>query len=110
MATESKHHSSSEFGKTGSSSISGLDAPMIGAAASIAVDAIVERESGVTPPPPPVSLRALIVGLVVVFLLGVVVLGVVAWLMPRVLPPDLRFEGVPAAVDQAPPAEPATGK
>jgi hypothetical protein len=74
-----KQHSSDEFGRTGSSSISGLDAPMIGASSSITVDGIVERESGVTPPPPPVSGKTLVIVLAVcaLVMLAVVVVFLV---------------------------------
>ena len=44
-------HSSGEFGQMPSQAIKGLDPPMIGAAASITLDGIVERESGATPSP-----------------------------------------------------------
>jgi len=66
-------HNADEFGKSGASaSIIGLHAPIIGAASSILVDGITERESGVTPPPPPLSMRAIVVGLIVMFLVGAV--------------------------------------
>ena len=71
MSKASRPHSSDEFGKSGSSSLSGLDAPMIGASSSILIDAIAERESGVTPPPPAISVRAVVVALILLFLVGV---------------------------------------
>jgi hypothetical protein len=52
-----------------------MDAPMIGAPSLITIDGISERESGVTPPPPPVSVQELVVALVVVFLIGVALLA-----------------------------------
>lgn len=61
-----------EFGKSGSgSATAGMDGPTMGAAATILVDGIVERESGRTPGPPPVRLKTVIIGLVAMFLLGV---------------------------------------
>ena len=67
------------FGRSdGSKALLGWDAPTIGAAAMITVDGIAERESGKTPPPPPVSLRAIVIALVVMFLLG---LGIVFTLL-----------------------------
>ena len=42
---------------------------------SITSDARTERESGITPPPPPFSMKTLIIGLVVLFLIGVTVLS-----------------------------------
>lgn len=72
MARPSRTHHADEFGKSGASaSVIGANAPTIGAASMIAVDGIAERESGVTPPPPPISVRAIVIGLVVMFLLGV---------------------------------------
>jgi hypothetical protein len=74
MAKRSHQHAGDEFGKSSGSGspYAGLDGPMIGAAASIIVDGIAERESGVTPPPPPVSVKALVIFLVVMFLVGIV--------------------------------------
>jgi hypothetical protein len=66
----SRGHGASEFGRSTASSIAGLDPPMIGASASIMIDGMVERESGATPPPPVVSVNAMIVGLIVMFLVG----------------------------------------
>lgn len=67
-----RSHSANEFGKAGTGgSLVGFDAPLIGAAASILVDAAVEREAGITSPPPPFSIRTAIIGLVVMFLAGV---------------------------------------
>lgn len=77
MSKESRRHTGAEFGKTTGDSIRGLDAPMIGAASSIAVDAITERESGITPPPPPISVKALAIVFSVMFLVGIAVL----WLL-----------------------------
>ena len=38
------------------------------------LDGITERESGVTPSPPPISVKALVIGLGVLFLVGVVIM------------------------------------
>jgi hypothetical protein len=88
MAKRSREHTSEEFGKPGSG-IAGLDAPMIGAAASIFTDAEVERESGVTPGPPGITVKALGIALVVMFVTGVAGLSLAAYLgvIPLVWPP-----------------------
>lgn len=54
------------------SQMAGMDGPMIGAASAIVVDAISERESGATPPPPPVSVGALAIFFVGMFLVGLI--------------------------------------
>jgi hypothetical protein len=87
MPKPSRLHHADEFGKAGSSSVSGLDAPIIGAGASIMVDGLVERESGATPPPPPLTIRAIVIGLVVMFLIGLTILLVMLFLQPQD-PPD----------------------
>jgi hypothetical protein len=71
MAKRSRQHTSDEFGKQGSG-LAGTDAPMIGAAGAIFSDALTERESGVTPPPPPISVRTFVLIFVVMFVIGVV--------------------------------------
>jgi len=66
-----RSHNADEFGKSGvSASVIGLNAPIIGAASSILADGITERESGETPPPPPLSMRTIVVGLIGMFLVG----------------------------------------
>ncbi|MDO8963614.1 MAG: hypothetical protein Q7W30_03885 [Coriobacteriia bacterium] len=87
MGKPSREHHSDEFGQLPSSGIKGLDAPMIGAAVNITLDGIVERESGVTPSPPTVSVNALVIALVVMFLLGAAIAVYVLWFAP---PPDYR--------------------
>jgi len=84
MSKKSRHHTSDEFGKSSGSGspFAGMDGPMIGAAASILVDGIAERESGITPPPPPISVRTFIIIFAVMFVIGVV--GLIVWL--RVAP------------------------
>lgn len=73
MSRRSHGHDSNEFGKPSSSSLTGLDAPLIGAPSSIIVDGINERESGVTPPPPAITIKTLVATLVIMFMLGVAV-------------------------------------
>ena len=72
----SRMHHADEFGRVASNKLTGADAPSIGAASMIAVDGIVENESGVTPPPPPISVKAIAIGLVVMFLVGLILLSV----------------------------------
>ena len=76
VSRKRREHSASEFGRepTSGSSMAGLDGPMIGAASSIMVDALVEQESGKTPPPPPVSVRALAIAIGAMFLFGLLLL------------------------------------
>jgi len=72
-AKPSQLHHGDEFGKAGASTaLRGQDVPLIGEAASIAIDAQVERESGVTPPPPPFSIKTAIIVLVTVFVLALI--------------------------------------
>jgi hypothetical protein len=83
----SRQHSSEEFGKTSGSGspFAGLDAPMIGAPASILVDGIAEQESGKTPTPPPFSVRTAVIVLVVILVVGLIGAALVIRFMP---PPD----------------------
>ena len=76
MPKASRLHHSDEFGKIASNKLTGVDAPLIGAASMITVDGMVERESGVTPAPPLISVRAVVIGLVVMFILGAVLMAV----------------------------------
>lgn len=82
MPKESRMHHADEFGKSGSSSISGLDAPMIGASTSILVDGLVERESGATPSPWSVSVKGIVIALIVMFVFGLAVLALALKLNP----------------------------
>jgi hypothetical protein len=83
MPKASRQHHGDEFGQAGSgSSTAGLNGPIIGAGAAITVDGIVERESGATPPPPPISIKALVIGFVVMFVIGVVILYLVMQYVP----------------------------
>ncbi len=84
-ARPSREHNSDEFGQMPSQAIKGLDPPMIGAATSITLDGIVERESGATPLPPVVSVRAIIIVLVVMVIVGLAILAIV----PVVSPPPV---------------------
>lgn len=71
-----RQHSADEFSRTtGSTSITGLDAPTIGAAGMILVDGITEDELGATPPPPPISVRQIAVAVGVLFVIGVLLLS-----------------------------------
>jgi hypothetical protein len=92
MVKRSREHSSDEFGKQGSG-LAGLDAPMIGAAGAIFSDALTERESGVTPSPPAVSVRALAIALVAMFVIGVIGLSLTfaARRHRSDAPPEYRF-------------------
>jgi hypothetical protein len=85
MTKPSHEHHSDEFGQMPSQAIKGLDAPMIGAPTSIILDGIVERESGVTPSPPVVSVAAIVVVLVVMMIVGLAILIIV----PIVSPPPV---------------------
>jgi len=72
MSKASRMHRGDEFGKFGAgNATAGMGGPMIGAGAAITVDGIVERESGVTPPPPPISVKALAVIFSVMFVFGI---------------------------------------
>jgi hypothetical protein len=84
-ARPSSEHNSDEFGQMPSQAIKGLDPPMIGAASSITLDGIVERESGATPSPPVVSVRAIVIALVVMATVGLAILAIV----PVVSPPPV---------------------
>ena len=90
MPEEPRTHHADEFGKVGSSSVRGLDAPMIGAPASILVDGLVERESGVTPSPWSVSVKGIVIALVVMFVLGLAVLAIALQSHPATLPPQTQ--------------------
>jgi hypothetical protein len=83
MTKPSQEHQSHEFGRPPSTGIKGLDAPMIGAPSSIMLDGIVEQESGVTPPPPAVSVKAVVIVLVAMFLFGLIMLVFVLPSLPQ---------------------------
>jgi hypothetical protein len=72
-------HHGDEFGQPTGSSVIGADAPIIGAAYSITLDAQLEREAGKTPLPPPISIKAMGIGLLVAFLIG---LAGLVWFIP----------------------------
>lgn len=79
MRKPSKRHTSNDFGKspTSGGAMSGMDGPMIGASSSIMVDALAESESGATPSPPPVSVKALAIAFIAMFLIGATGLAVI---------------------------------
>lgn len=84
MSKVSRTSRSERVGKPGSGSATvGLDGPALGTPAMITLDGIVERESGKTPGPPPVSLRAVVIGLVVMFIVGVIGSAALSWLGPQ---------------------------
>lgn len=70
MKRGSRGQDSDSFGKPMSGSLTGLNAPMIGAPSAIVVDGIVERETGTTPAPPGVTLRTAAVVFGVMLVLG----------------------------------------
>lgn len=84
MTRHVREHDSDSFGKPMSGSLTGLNPPMIGAPSAIIVDGIVERESGSSPPPPSIKLRAVALVVGVMFVLGLLV--AVALLRPHPLP------------------------
>ena len=87
MKRESRGHDSDVFGRPTSGSLTGLDAPLIGAPSAIILDGIVERESGATPPPPAITLKMVAVALGVMLLLGLAAqVGYGALYGPRPLP------------------------
>jgi hypothetical protein len=85
----SRLHHSDEFGKSapeaesGSRAATGFGRRSLGAPAAIAAAGRAENDSGVTPPPPSVPLRVLLVGLVVMFMVGIAVMVVLMRFGPR---------------------------
>ena len=78
-------HTADEFGRSpAAGGMVGFDPPMIGAASVIALDGVVERESGATPPPPPFTMKSAAIALGVMFALGGVVLVLARCLDPGV--------------------------
>ena len=75
MSKGSREHHGDEFGKPTSGAIVGLNAPIIGAAPSITLDGLVERESGITPSPWSISVKGIVIFLVAMFLFGLVLAG-----------------------------------
>lgn len=69
MVSGRESHGSTELGRE-PSAIIGIDAPNIGSPANVTLAGIVERESGVTPAPPPVSVRAVVIALVAMLVIG----------------------------------------
>lgn len=93
MPRPSRLHHSDEFGKPASGVVAGSSAKSafgrrsVGAASAILVDGLVENESGVTPPPPPISIRTLIIGLGVMFAIGIAVMIVLTVWGPHFFTP-----------------------
>jgi hypothetical protein len=92
MPKASRTHHSDEFGKpasgvvSGSSAMSAFGRRSVGTASAITLDGITERESGVTPPPPPISVKALVIGLAVMLLAGIVIMIVLMQYGPDFTP------------------------
>jgi hypothetical protein len=78
---DSREHSADEFGRVGSACIRGVEAPTIAAPTLIMIDGIVERESGATPPPPAISVKAIAIVLGIMLVSGVALL---IWVEPYV--------------------------
>jgi len=75
-ARRRREHTSDEFGQPTLGAIRGLDAPRYGAPTNVIIDGIVERESGVTPTPPPFSGTTAIIILVAMMVVGALILAV----------------------------------
>ena len=71
---EHKRHSADDFGQSPVGSMRGLDPPMVGASSTIMLDGLVEEESGKTPPPPTISVRAVVIAVVGMLVLGLLLL------------------------------------
>lgn len=77
MSKESRQHHADEFGKPASGVTSAgkvrslVDRRFFGDPSKVVLEGIDDNESGKTPPPPPFSMRALVIGLAVAFALGV---------------------------------------
>lgn len=84
MKRGSQEYESDSFGRPMSGSLRGLNPPMIGAPSAIIVDGIVERETGTTPAPPAITLRAVAVVVGIMFVLGLLVFAL--FLGPKQLP------------------------
>jgi hypothetical protein len=91
MPKPSHMHHSDEFGKpledtrTGWASRAFFGRRTLAAPGSIERDAAAERESGETPKPPPFSMRALIIGLVIAFAAGAGLLLLLMQYGPRIV-------------------------
>lgn len=57
--------------------------PEMAAPTMIIIDGIVERESGITPPPPPISVKAIAITLGIMLLIG---FGILAYLSTQPKP------------------------
>ena len=92
MPKPSRTHHSDEFGKpasgvvSGSSAMSAFGRRSVGAPSAITLDGITERESGVTPSPPPISVKAIVIGLSVMLLVGIVIMIVLMQFGPDFTP------------------------
>ncbi len=68
-ASPDRQHHADEFGQSPSAPV-GCGAPTIGSPAVITLAGIVEQESGRTPGPPVISMRAVVIALVLMLILG----------------------------------------
>jgi hypothetical protein len=88
----SRMHHSDEFGKPATGAISGTggwsqtDGRSLADPSAITLEGYTERDLGITPPPPPVSVKALVIGLVVMFLAGIAFLVLLAYVGPLLFP------------------------
>jgi hypothetical protein len=88
----SRLHHSDEFGKPASGVVSGSSAKSffgrrsMGAPSAIVLDGIAERESGKTPPPGPVSVKAIVITLAVMLVVGIVIMIVLMRFGPDFTP------------------------
>ena len=92
MPKPSRMHHSDEFGKPASGVVAGSSAKSafgrrsVGAASAILVDGLVENESGVTPSPPPISMKTIVIWLGVMFAVGIAVMIVLMVWGPHFTP------------------------
>lgn len=78
MVKRDRQHTADEFGRVGSASIRGAEMPEMAAPTLIIIDGMVERESGVTPPPPAITVKAIAITLIIMLLIGFGILAYVS--------------------------------